>query len=218
MLKQASIFMCVVVVIATASLGQTQAAATSGDAPSVASIDDAIPIAADVTLSIVNADGTEQDQQGHYYRSHDGKVREDLGAGSVIVDKRAGTITTLNPATKRAIIISTPGPKGRYVQRNPLLATPQVSIIGQSTAEGHPVVMRRITQTAPDSVSTELWTATDLRLAVLVKATEQSGRTTTRRYQHIQSVEPDPSIFTIPQGYTVIRKASANPSASTSAQ
>jgi hypothetical protein len=225
MLKQSFLFACVATAIATAFGAQTQPAVqNSSDAPqrtaasSMASINNAVPITAGVTLSIVNADGTERDQQGHYYRSHDGKVREDLGSGSVITDKAAGTITTLNPTTKQAIVTPTPGPKGRYVQRDSIPATPEVSVIGQATVEGHPVDMRRITLASSNGLTTEVWTATDIRLTVLLKATAQSGRITTRRYQNIQSLEPDPSLFTIPQDYTIIRKASINTSTSTSMQ
>lgn len=218
MIKHVFLFACAIVATVGISSGQTQLASSNPATPPMVSINEVVPVTADASLSIVNADGTEQDLQGHYYRSHDGKVREDLGTGSVITDKKAGTKTTLNPKTKQAIITSTPGPKGRYVQRSPLPATPQVSVIGQTTVEGHPVDMRRIAQASSNGQSTEVWTATDIRLTVLVKATGQSGRVTTRRYQNIQAVEPDPSLFTIPQDYTVIRKASVNASTSTSAQ
>jgi hypothetical protein len=161
------------------------------------------PLTAQVTLAVINPDGTEQDVHGSYFRSSDGKVREDTQAGSVIADFQAGTITTLNPATNQALVKNTPGPKGRYVKRDPLTVTPTVTSLGETTVEGHPVVMKLIT-IGSSGQSAEIWTATDVRLTVLVKTTSATGRVTSKKYQNIQLVEPDASLFTIPSSYTVV--------------
>src|SRR5260370_17542073 len=39
---------------------------------------------------------------GHFYRSQDGKTREDSPVGSTITDNKHRTVTLLNPATKQA--------------------------------------------------------------------------------------------------------------------
>lgn len=54
------------------------------------------------------------------------------------------------------------------------------------------------------------------RLTVLLKMTSPTGRTTTRQYQNIQQVEPDPSLFTIPQGYTIVIKSQNTSTTATS--
>lgn len=221
------IYTCMFAAAATAAAGQNRSSASPGasGAPSVSAPSTMVPahsvapITADVTLTIINPDGSEQDQQGRYFRSSNGNVREDLASGSVITDVKAGTITTLNPATNQAIVISTPGPQGRYVQSNsPSAAAPTMSALGQTTVEGHPVSMSRMTLNASNGQSAEVWTATDIRLIVLLKAISSTGRTTTKQYTNIQTVEPDPSLFTVPQGYTIVVKTSNNIPTSISVQ
>lgn len=222
--KHSLINPCILVAAATVLTAQDRSpappgppATRSGSASSaMVSAHTVAPVTADLTLAITNPDGSVQNQQGHYYRSSNGNIREDSPAGSVITDFKAGTITTLNPATNQAIVRSTPGPKGRYVQPNPPPATPTVTVLGNTTVEGHPVIMKSITLDPSNGQTTEIWTATDIRLTVLLKATSPGGQTVTRQYQNIQLVEPDPGLFAIPQGYTVITNPSNGVSTSAS--
>lgn len=170
MLRQILIYACAAAAATLAVRGNMQAQTVTGSpagppqtgsgSGQMVSVHEVVPVTATVTLALVNPDGSEQDQQGQYYRSGNGNVREDTPAGSVITDFKAGTITTLNPATNQAIVAPTPGPKGRYVPASPPPATPTVTFLGQTTVEGHPVVKRLITLDTSPGQSAEVWTAT----------------------------------------------------------
>jgi hypothetical protein len=135
----------------------------------------------------------------------------------VIVDRNAGTITTLNPATKEAIVKAAPRAKRRDTDGGPVTRTapssgekPTISNLGPTTVEGHPAVMKRIEHSS-NKATTEVWTASDIQLTVLLKATTASGKTTTKRYRNIQSIEPDPSVFTVPKDYSLIDETHTDP-------
>jgi len=51
--------------------------------------------------------------------------------------------------------------------------------------------------------STESWYSPDLRVIVLAKQDSETQRSVTR-LTHISTMEPDPALFAIPDGYTVI--------------
>lgn len=97
MKKYFSLVLCVAMAAIT-SRAQTQSVAAPAQAPasSFISINTTTPITSDITVSVVNSDGTQQAFQGKFYRSSDGKIREDSPAGSVITNRKADTITTLN--------------------------------------------------------------------------------------------------------------------------
>ena len=75
-------------------------------------------------------------------------------------------------------------------------------------AEGH-----RITQTIPTgaqgndrpiSVITETWDSPELKLRVMSKRSDPRSGENTTQILNINRAEPDPSLFTIPAGYTVV--------------
>jgi hypothetical protein len=63
-------------------------------------------------------------------------------------------------------------------------------------------------------VTTEVWRAPDLQLNIYAKQTSSLAETILQ-YQEIQLGEPDPAVFTIPAGYSVVdgvNASGANPS------
>jgi len=81
-------------------------------------------------------------------------------------------------------------------------------IINGVQAEGH-----RITQTIPTgaqgndrpiSVITETWDSPELKLRVMSKRSDPRSGENTTQILNINRAEPDPSLFTIPAGYTVV--------------
>jgi hypothetical protein len=161
------------------------------------------PLVADVQVTITSPHGAHT-STGHYYRSRDGKVREDLSSGSVIADGNAGTVTILNPAKKEATVITGGATRAQSAQAAaPSTSVPSGSLApaGQTTLEGHPVA-----KSINAGQTREVWTATDLSLQVFVKITAPN-RTTTKAMRNIKVGDPDPAVFKIPAGYTVTTKA-----------
>jgi hypothetical protein len=208
MLKKCFVGLFGAVALAIVCNAQTRSSSATTASSYSRSIHQVAPIVADVSMNSVNASGIQiLGQQGHYYRSQDGRVSESLESGTVITDPKAGKITTLNPRTKQAIITSAPGPKGAYVKQKPLAFTPTITDLGTGSVEGHPVTMHRIANSS-NNTTAEVWTATDIRLTVLTRMTGTSGQTTTKQHRNIQITEPDPSVFAIPSGYTITDKTS----------
>jgi hypothetical protein len=89
----------------------------------------------------------------------------------------------------------------------------RITHLGEDRVEGHPVHKTLIeagnASTTP-SRKTEIWTATDIQLPVLVKTTG-TDRTTTREYRNIQITDPDPQVFEIPKGYRIVDKSQFTP-------
>jgi len=150
---------------------------------------------------------------GHYYRSISGKGREDSEVGSIIIDSVAQTVTMLNSATSQAIVVSQPG---TTPPRQTSAAALSFAATGSASVEGHPVqVMQATDSTGRSQV---VWTATDIGLPVRVQRTGQ-GLTFTKVMKNIVLKEPDPSVFQIPAGFTVVPKTgfTGSPGASTGA-
>jgi hypothetical protein len=142
------------------------------------------------------ADGREIRVVGRYFRSADGRVREDSGDGSVIADTRRGTLTLLNSQSKEALVMSMPDPK--QVKTPPPSAP--LSTYGQGDIEGYSVSKARATES--DGTSRELWVATDLGLALFSRI-QVGTTTTTKTLSKVRSEEPDHTVFEIPEGYSV---------------
>src|SRR5262245_5331090 len=62
---------------------------------------------ADIEITYTLNSGTRT-VLGRYYRSKDGRVREDTPVASTITDQRRGTITLLNHSLKEAQVIAVP--------------------------------------------------------------------------------------------------------------
>lgn len=165
-------------------------------------------VVADIEITVSTSTGQTYSKPGHYYRSKDGRTREDSSTGSIITDIGSGTVTLLNSTTKEATVISTSGdpratgPTGARGAAGAAASQAIGSFVPfeQAQIEGHAVTKARANG-ASGRVQ-ELWTATDLGLVVFSKV-DSPDRTMTRTLRNVSLREPDPTVFQIPEGYTV---------------
>jgi hypothetical protein len=188
-----------------------------------------VALTADVTVitSLSSQLGaTAQTQTGKYYRSSDGKTRQDTATVSTIFDPTARTVVSLNLARQQASISYLPlpaAPSGQSAPasgQSPLVSSqnppagstsqnPQTlsEALGQATISGQAATGTRITRSNPlglkvGVIVTEVWTADEIGLPVLMTQTAP-GAETTQKFENIQLGEPDPQLFVIPAGYNV---------------
>lgn len=173
---------------------------------------------ADVTITVSTSTGLTYNKPGHYYRSHDGRTREDSPTGSVITDLATGQVTLLNSATRQATVISVAGIPRAPGTAGAAAAAADASAqgigafmpFGQAQIEGHAVTKARAN--AAGGAVQELWTATDLSL-VVYSMVASTDRTMTRTLRNVAVRDPDPAVFQIPAGYTVEYMAAPVPPA-----
>jgi hypothetical protein len=138
---------------------------------------------------------------GHYYRSQDGKIREDSPLGSMITDVRTGTVTLLNRATKEARVIVMAG--------QPRSSAPDAGKapepFEEATIEGHAVTKAR---RAMAGTTQELWTAKDLGLVMFSKV-DAPNFAMTKVLRNFSLRDPDPQVFRIPDDYKVTHETTA---------
>lgn len=86
------------------------------------------------------------------------------------------------------------------------------SDLGTQNIEGVPAQGTRVTRTIPAGqfgneqpmvITTETWYSPDLKVLVMSKSTDPRMGDTTYTLTNIQRSEPDPSLFQVPEGYTV---------------
>jgi len=187
---------CLVALMSAAPFAHAQPAAPAAQA-------EIVPLTADVkssvTLGVPVSRGQNQVFEGRYFRSRDGRLREDSALGSVIVDVRAQTVTLLNPQRKEATVVHMTGATAARATA----PRPAMAVVGETTVEGHPVVKQAKQQT-------ETWIATDLELPVFSRTTA-ADRTTTKELRNIQVGDPDPAVFAIPKDYKVIVQSAPPP-------
>lgn len=129
--------------------------------------------------------------------------------------------------SKNYFFVSTDGPGSR-----PVVAGPSVMMmkndgpsadkdeiktdLGTQNVEGVPAQGTRVTRTIPAGqfgnempmvITTETWYSPDLKVLVMSKSSDPRMGDTTYTLTNIQRSEPDPSLFQVPDGYTV-REAS----------
>lgn len=153
-------------------------------------------VQAEVETTYAFADGRQVRVPGHYYRSQDGRVREDTGRGSVIADVSKGTLTLLNADTRQALVFTV---NEVAPSRKPNGVSPAVPF-ARVKHEGRDVSKARVK--GPDGKESEVWTATDLGLMVFSRI-ESAGLTTTKALRKVVQGEPDPAVFAVPEDYTV---------------
>lgn len=190
-----------------------------------------VAIVADVRVTVTSQTpwgAYSQTESGKYWRSRDGKMRrDDSFRNSVIVDLRARTMAMIDHDLKIARVHQVvdarlpkatlrPVPPGRIYDDpaglNPLLLSmpPKLKKIGDKQIDGWRVTGRRWEGDSKDNQwgrdaegwTYEVWTANDLKLAVLFKY-NTSLTETVQRFENIQMREPDPELFKIPKGYLV---------------
>lgn len=166
---------------------------------SIATAQTASPVHADVETTYRFQDGREVKVSGRYYRSTDGKVREDSGSGSLITDIEARTMTMLNAERKQALVLEMPEPT-LHLQRP---ASPIVEPFAPGTHEGRAV--EKTLRTAADGSKQEVWFAKDVGTIVYSRI-DAPGLTTVRTLRNMKVEEPSPVVFQIPAEYAVTRQ------------
>ena len=160
-------------------------------------------VEADVQTTIETSKGIKQTTPSHYYRSSDGKVREDSMLGPVITDSTAKTVTLLDTSKKEATVLTTLGsPVPTDGQKTPFVQGVTTTIEGFSVTKA--------STTTPDGHVNEVWTATDIGLGVYVRV-QTTDITLTKTLSNIAVHEPDPAVFQIPTDYTVTTKTGPVP-------
>jgi hypothetical protein len=193
-----------------------------GASPQHSANHELVPIVADVkttvTSSAPSGRGFDRTQNGHYFRSRDGKAREDVVFGSIITDAKARTMTFLNNAKKEATVVAMSDPD---VATAVGLQSPEdtaknnknslVTPLGDDMVDGHPVHKKLIeTGNARLGHKSEIWMATDVHLPVVMK-TIGPDRTATKEYRNIRVTDPDPQVFEIPKDYRIVDKSQFSP-------
>jgi hypothetical protein len=144
-----------------------------------------------------------------------------------ITDPLSGTIIMLEPRSKTANMISTShmesdvrrlqaartnAPEAPVKVERKLMPARGSEDLGEKEIEGVLAHGIRSTTTYPAGSrgneeplkdSYETWTATDLKVNVLMISTSEERGVTTHRMKNLQRVEPDPLIFQVPPDYTV---------------
>ncbi len=172
---------------------------------SVAASGNKTPVIADIELR-TEADtpwGTlTQTLTGKYWRSRDGKSRQDDTFGNTLL-LTASTETWVDHAAKSAISDIRPGamfvnPADWIPGQNPL----GKKKIGDRTANG----WREDIPTPNGNLRWEIWT--DVRLGMPLEfRTNGPGAESIQRLNNIEERDPDPKLFEIPEGYPILNCA-----------
>jgi len=172
-------------------------------------------------------------EQSKVFRDSAGRVRTErtfTPAGSTtaqtritIFDPVGGYSYGLDPAKLTAVkTAQPPAPSGQAGQgghgRGPGAGTAQVQTenLGTQVVNGVPATGTRTTQTIPAGaignsqpiqVVREVWVSADLKVPVMIKATDPRFGNTVMQLTNIVPAEPDPSLFQVPSNYTVSSRA-----------
>lgn len=154
-------------------------------------------LVADIETTYALANGRQITVSGHFYRSLDGQEREDSPGGATIVDPRNGTVTLLDDDTQEAMVftVSHPTPPGS--------GTSSPAPYDQGIHDGLSVRKTRVEGANGDR--REFWMATDIWLVVFSRS-ETARLTTTKELRNVRLGDPDPALFTVPEGYTVTQQ------------
>lgn len=209
-MSTATAFRCTSIVVLTAVVAHSQFVL-----PNTASTDRGQRVALSATVRTTVSANTpsgafSQSQEAKYWRSRDGRTRQDTSFGSVIVDGNATTIIHLNHSKKEATVIqmpqgarapgtAPPPPAGDHV-------SPTSENLGERQIAGYIARGRRTTTRGDQvlqfgSVVTESWTSAELQLPLSVKQNTSRGQSV-QEFDNIAVGEPDASVFTIPSDYT----------------
>lgn len=183
-------------------------------------------LSADLAVTtVLNAPGGNftQSQTAKYWRSRDGKARQDSGFSTVITDLTSRTITHINHQAKQATVIHMPL-KGGEQREAPSISggAPPIPLasslpgdsiegnLGEKIISGYRAIGTQVVRQGAGpmqsgSVTTEVWTAPDLRLPIYVRQIYSAGETV-QLYENIRVEEQPASMFEVPAGYTVTQK------------
>lgn len=96
------------------------------------------------------------------------------------------------------------GPSGDNDEIKTDLGTQNVEgVSAQGTRVIHTIPAEQIGNVQPIVITTETWYSPDLKVLVMSKSSDPRMGDTTYTLTNIQRSEPDPSLFQVPEGYTV---------------
>ncbi len=131
-----------------------------------------------------------------------------------IMDPVAGYAYVLNPSKMTAVKSALrPAPSGRNPQWNGNHSNAQVTTqsLGVQNVNGVNATGTRTVQTIPAGaignaqaiqVTREIWTASDLKVPVMIKSSDPRFGSTVTQLTNITQSEPDASLFQVPSNYT----------------
>ena len=152
-----------------------------------------VSVEADI-MKYVKVGGRVVSLSGRYYRAADGRVREDFGSGSLVIDLRARTVTLLSHETREAHVVAVPA------ATTARLSASLPTRVGDGMHEGRRITKSRIL--GQDGERLEVWTDDELGLSVMMR-TQSANLVNTKILRNITLREPDPSVFAVPPGYAV---------------
>ena len=155
-------------------------------------------VVADISTIYTLADGRQFTSAGRYYRSKDGRIREDSPLGAIITDIKTGTMTMLNFERREAHVIKVAA-SGRATNARSL---PPAVRYADATVDGRQVTKARAENGAGEAQ--EFWTAKDLGLVVFSKVSSPNV-TMAKSLRNISLKQPDASVFSVPAGFTVTK-------------
>lgn len=201
---------CSVTAVPLAALAQIRIPATPTSVP-------VVPLHANVTVvsSLKTDTGTvSQTETGAFWRSSDGKTRQDNATSSVISDPTTGNVIHLDRTKLVATVIQRqPGQvRSEAAQASPdaagmALGSEPTERLGSQLVAGFKSVGTRTqipvrTGMRLGAVEIETWYAPDLGLALYSHQKRPDGELV-QRYDNIEVGEPSLEVFLVPKEYTV---------------
>lgn len=191
-----------------------------------------VPVTADVEMQetriLANGNMLERKTEGKYFRDSQGRIRREQAGLITITDPTTAQNFVLNPKSKVASRLqrqpnqSQGGPFAERPQSNVLMSnqpTTERASLGTRTIEGVVVTGKefvsiipansRLGNREPIEVIFEIWTSDELQLPLLTIVKDPVNGDRTQRYVNIQKgIEPDSTLFRVPNGYNVVEAGS----------
>jgi hypothetical protein len=199
---------------------------------------------------LANGNLIQRQSQTNVYRDSQGRVRTETSMARPdgttatrisIEDPVAGVVHELNPQSK--ISFDRPArfrsgsassssqtaprrtaPANANETRETLAAQPINGLIASGTRITRTIPAGQIGNAQPIQTVREVWTSSDLKVAVMTKISDPRTGTVVTQLTNVNRSEPDPSLFQVPADYTVktgppgARRGQAAPNASSSNQ
>lgn len=133
-------------------------------------------------------------------------INDPVAGMSYVLDPDAHTVREMQIRARRQPPANMPAPP-----QNPNVTTED---LGTQVIQGVNATGKRITRTIPAGAAgndraiqivTETWTSSDLQIVVQSKTTDPRMGDNLYQLTNITRTEPDPTLFTVPSGYTVVQ-------------
>jgi hypothetical protein len=112
----------------------------------------------------------------------------------------SGTTTTAGPRP------NAPRRTGNTAMARTELGNQMVNgVLATGRRETQNIPVGRIGNSQPITVTRETWNSADLKMPVRVKVTDPRSGTRQMEMTNVLQTEPDPSLFTVPPGYTTVK-------------